>query len=31
VPLHRSDPHLARFLAKLGSNNRLERSWVGLR
>jgi 8-oxo-dGTP diphosphatase len=25
VPLHRSDPHLARFLAKLGSNNRLER------
>jgi 8-oxo-dGTP diphosphatase len=26
VPFHRSDPHLARFLAKLGSNNRLERS-----
>jgi hypothetical protein len=21
VPLHRSDPHLARFLAKLSSNN----------
>src|SRR5258708_1773347 len=26
VPLHRSDPHLARFLAKLRSNNRFERS-----
>jgi 8-oxo-dGTP diphosphatase len=26
VPFHRSDPHLARFLAKLGSNNRFERS-----
>ena len=26
VPLDRSDPHLARFLAKLGSNNRLEQS-----
>lgn len=29
VPLHRSDPHLARFLAKLGSNQRLEHSRVG--
>src|SRR5258707_9137157 len=28
VPLHRSDPHLARFLAKLGSNNRFEQSRV---
>ena len=28
VPLHRSDPNLARFLAKLGSNNRFERSRV---
>ena len=26
VPFHRSDPHLARFLAKLGANNRFERS-----
>jgi 8-oxo-dGTP diphosphatase len=26
VPLHRSDPHLARFLAKLGSKNRLVQS-----
>lgn len=25
VPLHKSDPHLGRFLAKLGSNNRFER------
>jgi 8-oxo-dGTP diphosphatase len=30
VPLNRSDPHLARFLAKLGSNDKLERS-PGLR
>jgi 8-oxo-dGTP diphosphatase len=28
VPIHRSDPHLARFLAKLGSKNRLERSRI---
>jgi 8-oxo-dGTP diphosphatase len=28
VPLHHSDPHLARFLAKLGSKNRLERSRI---
>jgi 8-oxo-dGTP diphosphatase len=26
VPLDRSDPHLARFLAKLGSNNRFEQT-----
>ena len=26
VPLHRSDPHLARFLAKLGSESRVEPS-----
>lgn len=26
VPFNRADPHLARFLAKLGSNGRLERS-----
>jgi 8-oxo-dGTP diphosphatase len=29
VPLRRSDPHLARFLAKLGSSERLERSRAG--
>lgn len=28
VPLHRSDPHLARFLAKLNSNNRFEGSYA---
>jgi 8-oxo-dGTP diphosphatase len=27
VPFHRSDPHLARFLGKLGSSNRFERSY----
>jgi 8-oxo-dGTP diphosphatase len=31
VPLHRSDPHLARFLAKLSSNNRFDRSYSYLR
>ena len=28
VPFHRADPHLARFMAKLGSSNRFERARV---